>query len=104
LALFAHGVHVHFDEHYVPRLHDTEELVEVALGLARDLLSPAMRIRKPRADGKPYRWVMESFAGKVECRARDGVAILELYLGRRSERVFQNLTLPGRLADEHPSV
>jgi len=52
-----------------------------------------MRVLKPpRADGKPYRWVMESFAGKVECGARDGVAILELYLGRRSERVYQNLT------------
>jgi hypothetical protein len=46
LVLFAGEVHVHFAEHYDPGIYDTEELVEVALSLARDLLSPAMRIRE----------------------------------------------------------
>jgi hypothetical protein len=46
LVLFAGEVHVHFAEHYDPGIYDTGELVEVALSLARDLLSPAMRIRE----------------------------------------------------------
>ena len=55
LMLLTHGVHVHFDDHYDSELYDTEELVEQALGMTRDLLSPDMRIRELRAGNKPYR-------------------------------------------------
>lgn len=104
LMLFARGVHVHFDEHHDPRLHDAEELVDEALGLARDLLSPAMRIRELCAGGKPYRWVMEYSDGAGWRGEQETGLLVWNYLGRRSERVYQNHALPGRLGGEPPGA
>lgn len=84
------GIHQFFDG-------SPHEAVEDALGLVRDLLSPDMRIRECCANGKPYRWILER-------RAADGwhrESIMGLFFwnwfGRRSERVYQNTQLPGRL-------
>ena len=76
----------------------------MALGLARDLLSPAMRIRELRTGNKPYRWVMECYDG-AGWRGEQETGFLDRnHLGRAYERVYQNRALPGRLAGEHPSV
>ena len=81
----------------------------MALGLARDLLSPAMRIRELRTGNKPYRWVMECYdstgwRGEQETEFLDPNHLGRNHLGRASERVYPNRALPGRLAGEHPSV
>lgn len=98
--LFTRGVHVHFDEHYDPEFYDTEELVDEALGMARDLLSPDMRIRELRAGNKPYRWFMEHSDGTRWHAVHVTGLLFWNYLGRRSEHIYQNHTLPGRMKDE----
>ena len=40
---------------------DPDELAAQALGLVRDLLSPAMRIRERLAGGEAYKWAFESY-------------------------------------------
>jgi hypothetical protein len=76
---------------------DHEELIQSALGLVRDLLSPHMRIRERLAADKPYSWNIESL--------KDGKWILEEnchlifwnYFGKRSEKIYQNSIVKGRL-------
>ena len=82
IILFAHGAHVQFDRPYDEEKPETQ--VEEALGLARDLLSPAMRIRERCAVGKPYRWSISLVhrvprRHAVACGARDRFAFLELF-------------------------
>ena len=82
IILFAHGAHVQFDRPYDEENPETQ--VEEALGLARDLLSPAMRIRERCAVGKPYRWSISLVhrvprRHAVACGARDRFAFLELF-------------------------
>jgi hypothetical protein len=62
LILFANGAHVQFDRPYDPD-YDLEMQVEEALGLARDLLSPAMSVHERYSSGKPYRWHIEYLDG-----------------------------------------
>jgi len=104
---FAITVEVYPDEIMViaSRAHTTlnlneyknaDELAAHALGLVRDLLSPAMRIRERLAGGEPYKWAFESY--------QDGQWITEEwigllfwnYFGKRTEKVYQNKVLPAR--------
>lgn len=67
-----------------------------ALGLVRDLLSPAVRIRERRAAGIPYYAALETRVGG-EWRRRRAVALLRFpYLGPREERVSTNSHLAPR--------
>jgi hypothetical protein len=85
------GLHVHLDG-------TPDQAVEDAFGLARDLLSPDMRIRELCASGRGYRWVLERRDSTGwHCEGRTGLFLWN-YFGRRSERVYQNQHLPGRLA------
>ena len=95
LILIANGAHVQFDRPYDPD-YDLEMQVEEALGLARDLLSPAMRVRERYASGKPYRWHIE-YLDDMQWRVEhETVLLFWNYFGRRSERIYQNHTLPSR--------
>jgi hypothetical protein len=75
----------------------SEQQIEEFLGLVRDMLSTACRLRERRAGGRPYRWHLESFVEGVW--RRDGTTGLVFwnYFGRRSEHVYQNDTLPARI-------
>ena len=55
-----------------------------------------MRIREIRSRGKPFRWFVESRNGPAwQVEAETGLLVFN-YLGKRSERVYQNRQLPGR--------
>ena len=74
----------------------TGEQLEERLGLVRDLLSPAMRIREVRSNNKPYGWVLEGSYGTDWKREGASALVFFNYFGRRSEHVFQNSALPAR--------
>jgi hypothetical protein len=73
-----------------------------ALALTRDLLSPDMRVREFRAGGQGYRWVLERRTGRGWAAETSTALLLWNYFGRRSQRVYSNAQLPGRLADSSP--
>ena len=71
--------------------------VEDALGFTRDLLSPDMRVREQRSGTRPYRWLVERRDSDHWCVEAETGLLFWNYLGRRSERVYQNCQLSGRL-------
>lgn len=73
-------------------------MVEDALGLVRDLLSPDMRVRELRAGRSAYRWFIEAFDGRTWKVEHMTGLLFWNYFGRRSEHIYQNAVLPGRLA------
>ena len=73
-----------------------DELVDEALGLVYDLLSPAMRIREYLAGGEPHKWAFEvSQDGQWMTEEIVGLLFWK-YFGRRSEKIYQNQVLPAR--------
>ena len=73
-----------------------DELAAHALGLVRDLLSPAMRIRERLAGGEAYKWAFESYLdGKWLTEEWVGLFFWN-YFGKRSEKIYQNKILPPR--------
>jgi hypothetical protein len=103
LFLFAgDGAHVQFDEILDPQRGSVEDLVDEALGLARDLLSPSMRVRELRAGGRPYRWSIEYYHDSGWHAEHETVLLFWNYLGRRSERLYRNHTLPSRFIGGEP--
>jgi hypothetical protein len=90
IVLTGTGLHEHIEA--IPA-----EAVQDAMGLARDLLSVDMRIRERRAGGRGYHWTLERRAGDGwRMESRTGLLVWN-YLARRSEHVYQNQQLPGRL-------
>jgi len=91
LLVSGHGFHTHFE--WQPT---AAEAVADALGLVRDLLSPATRVRELRAADRPYRWELQVRDG-IGWRTRE-MTVLTFwnYFGRRSERIYQNETLEPR--------
>lgn len=75
-----------------------ERTVGEVLGLTRDLLSPDMRLREMCAGGYPYKWIVETYDGTTWRAEFEAGLLLFNYFGRRSERLFQNRLLRGRLA------
>jgi hypothetical protein len=99
------GFHKHF-KGPVP------EVVQEALGFARDLLSPHTRLIEHWAGGGPYRWNLERrrlvfrLDGREESESElVSITCLVLwnFFGRRTERIYQNAHLAGRLDDSHES-
>src|SRR6266498_3885481 len=79
----------------IPKSTHQEKIV-AALGLVRDLLSPHMRIRELRAGKSAYRWHMEALHNN-EWQTEGFTGLLFWsYFAKRSERILQNTTLPGR--------
>jgi len=94
IVVFAAGAHEHFD---IPESTHQERIV-AALGLVRNLLSPHMRIRELRAGKSAYRWHLEALHNN-EWQTEGFTGLLFWnYFAKRSERILQNTTLPGRLA------
>jgi hypothetical protein len=94
LVVQALGAHEHFEGGSASEA----EVCGRALGLVRDLLSPDMRLRELRAGTKGVRWTVESRAAEG-WRAEGTTRLLFFnYFGRRSERVYQNHQLPGRMS------
>ncbi len=91
ITVYGEGTHRHFD------FTGSLEIVDSAFGLARDLLSPHMRIRELRAAGSPYRWFMESFQSDRWFVEQSTGLFFWNYFGQRSERILQNRILEGRL-------
>jgi hypothetical protein len=73
-----------------------DELASQALGLVRDMLSPAMRIREYLAGGKVYKWAFELYRNEQWVTEEYGSLIFWNYFGRRTEKIYQNNTLPAR--------
>jgi hypothetical protein len=73
-----------------------DELAAHALGLVRDLLSPAMRIRERLAGGEPYKWAFESFRDGEWITAEWIGLFFYNYLGKKTEKIYQNSILPAR--------
>lgn len=85
-------------EHFSPEGASPEELVRSILGLLRDLLSPAMRVREQRAGGSPFRWYVEMHQEDGTWQTETTTSLLFWnYFGRRSERIYQNDVLPSRV-------
>jgi hypothetical protein len=93
IIVSTHGAHQHFDSP-----EDSNDVkTKKALTLVRDLLSSDMRIREFCAGNSAYRWnieVVQDNQWRLECST--GLLFWN-YFGKRSERIFQNFTLPGRL-------
>jgi len=75
---------------------DPASVVRDALGLVRDLLSAAMRLRELRAGGWPYKWILEArVSGQWQTEQTMGPLVWN-YFGARSKRIYQNAHLPER--------
>ena len=91
ITIFAGNGHINYEVY-----KNVDEEVGRLLGLVRDLLSPGMRIKELLAGGKPYKWIFEFFhEGKWLKEAWMGL-IFWNYFGKRSEKIYQNNTLPAR--------
>jgi len=93
IDLYARGFQTHFDDS-----PDPARLVTGALGLARDLLSPAMRLRELLAGGTPYRWFIQRRVGDKWQNEEEFGLLFWNYLGQRSEALYHNTQLPPREA------
>ncbi|MCE5323304.1 hypothetical protein LLG46_08315 [bacterium] len=92
IIVSADGPHFHFDQ-----VESPEDTVNDALGLTRDLLSPDMRILQKCTNGKPYKWSLQVLRnGTWHTEQTMGLLVFNI-IGKRSERVFTNRLLPGRL-------
>jgi hypothetical protein len=75
---------------------DSGMAIQSALGLLRDLLTPTMRLREKCANGRPYRWFLETASPtgwRIEYEM--GLLLWNVF-GRRSERTYHNTHLPSR--------
>ena len=75
---------------------DPEEFVGRALGMVRDLLSPAMRVRERTAGGRAYKWAFEFFQDGKWRMTEEVCLLFWNWFGRRGERLHQNTVLPSR--------
>lgn len=75
---------------------DPDEAMRDVLGLLRDLLSPGMRLREQWAGGRAYRWSLEVLGNGGWQREYEMALLVWNFLGRRSERIYQNRHLPVR--------
>jgi len=95
IIVSADGPRHHFDD-----VKNIETTVENVLGLVRDLLSPAMRIREIVSNGRPYKWHLESQQhGQWIIEDTTGLFSIFALLGGKSERIYQNNELPSRNQD-----
>ena len=91
IIIMAGGAHTNLDLDDNP-----DDLAAHALGLVRDLLSPAMRIRERLAGGKPYKWIFELYHdGQWMAEEWCGLFFWN-YIGKRTEKIYQNRILPAR--------
>lgn len=93
IMVMASGAHTNLN---LNEFENCDELVAHTLGLVRDLLSPAMRIRERLAGGEPYKWAFEIYQdGKWLTEEWIGLFFWN-YFGKRSEKIYQNQVLSAR--------
>lgn len=90
------------DSYAFPLDDDATDLVAEVLGVVRDLLSPHMRLRVLSAGRTPYKFIIESWNGTSWEPEQQTTSLVFNYLARRSERIYVNRQLPGRLAGVDP--
>lgn len=91
ISLSAEGFHSHYDA-----FEPIDDFLAEFLGILRDMLSPAMRIRERLAGGSPYQWHLENLVdGKWVTESTWGLFLWN-WFGRRSERIYINTHLPPR--------
>jgi hypothetical protein len=88
--------HEHFEPEEGPNIY----LVESVFGYVRDLLSPDMRLREKLAGNKPRWAAVESFGGRVWHPESVFRLILWNFLAKKSEKIYTNEQLPGRLSQK----
>lgn len=91
ITVGGHGYHNHF-----PRKYGGKNPIHYALGFLRDLLSDGMRIRERLAGGSPYKWNGEVLINGTWVKEGSTSLVFWNYWGKRSERFYQNHTLPAR--------
>jgi hypothetical protein len=75
---------------------EADVLAARTLGLVRDLLSPAMRIRERLAAGKPYKWAFE-FCQDGKWITEEWIGLFFYnYFGKKTEKIYLNRILPAR--------
>jgi hypothetical protein len=92
IIVSADGPHLHFDD-----MKNIETTVQEALGLIRDMLSPAIRVVEQRSNGHPYKWHLESFRNGQWQREDTTDILFYNYFGKKSKTIYQNDILPGRI-------
>lgn len=92
ITVVAEGAHFHVDNGST-----LEETVQAALGLLRDLLSDHMRVRELRTCDQPYEWHLQSLRDGEWITEQVTSLFLRRFWGERSERIYQNRVLEGRL-------
>lgn len=93
-----HVAHQHFTS---DGRHD--EIAQLAMGLVRDLLSPAMRLRVIEIRGKPVLANLEMFRGGRWERESTTAFFTLSFWRKRVERTYVNRRLPAREGG-HPPV
>ncbi len=92
IVVSADGPHHHFDD-----TKNIETTVQEALGLIRDLLSPAMRVVEYRSSGQPYKWHLESCRNGQWQREDTTGLFFYNFFGKRTQNIHQNHILPSRI-------
>lgn len=91
------------DSYTFPLNDDPTDVVMEVFGVVRDLLSPHMRLRVLSAGRTPYKFIVESWNGTTWEAEQKTASLAFNYLARRSERIYVNRHLPGRLAEVDPT-
>ncbi len=69
-----------------------EPVIQRALEVVRQLLSPMMRLREFESNRKPYRWLVEKQVnGNWELELEEGLVLFN-YLGKRTEHVTRTIS------------
>ena len=92
------GLELRCGDMHTPLNHgpDPATAVRDALGLIRDLLSPAMRLRELCAGGGAYRWYLESDSATGWQVEYEMGLLFWKFWANRSERIYRNSQLPAR--------
>ena len=91
ITVNAGRMHVPFDGSEPP-----SALVGQALALARDLLSPRMRLRERRFLGRPYRWYLEHKQGSAWVPEHEMGLLMWAPAMLATTTIYQNNQLPAR--------
>lgn len=85
------GYHWHFDNK-----KDKKQTLSEVMGLVRDLLGPNMRIREILSNGKPRKWITECYINNKWISDGETGLLVWNYLGKKSEKIYQNKILEPR--------
>ena len=91
------------DSYTFPLDEDPADVVTDVFSVVRDLLSPHMRLRAISAGKTPYKFIVESWNGTSWDSEHTTTSLAFNYFAKRTERIYINRHLPGRLAETDPT-